>query len=327
MDNFTHSMAGWALGQTGLKKLTRKGLAALILGANMPDIDVFFDWVPWAPLATHRGFTHGLVGGVLLMPPILAWLLWQLDKWQVRRGHAFKSGLEMHFGWLLALSYLGALTHPLLDWQNTYAVQLLSPFSNLWFHNSALFIIDVWVWTGVAFAIWLSRKREKQQRPAWRSPPAIALTVVVAYIAVNGWIGAQARLAPTRGEPGLAPEVIIAGPQPALFWKRDVVWRTDGVIYQGTFDPFASTRELTSWTRIGPDNMDDPVARAALDATHPVRDFMRWSLLPMATVERGQCEATVIYEDARYLDIPNSDSFKREVTIPVAGTGCPANAS
>ena len=67
MDNLTHSLAGWALGQTGLKRRTRKGLAALILGANMPDIDVFFGNAPWDPLAIHRGFTHGFVGGVLLM--------------------------------------------------------------------------------------------------------------------------------------------------------------------------------------------------------------------------------------------------------------------
>ena len=32
---------------------SRKGLAALILGANAPDIDVFLQWVPWAPLATR----------------------------------------------------------------------------------------------------------------------------------------------------------------------------------------------------------------------------------------------------------------------------------
>ena len=32
MDNITHSLAGWALGQAGLKAQTRKGLAALILG-------------------------------------------------------------------------------------------------------------------------------------------------------------------------------------------------------------------------------------------------------------------------------------------------------
>ena len=57
----------------------------------MPDIDVFLGWVPWTPLATHRGFTHGLVGGVLVMPPILAGLLWLLDRWQVAAGSASKA--------------------------------------------------------------------------------------------------------------------------------------------------------------------------------------------------------------------------------------------
>src|SRR5918993_1096972 len=161
MDNLTHSLAGWALGQTGLKRTTRKGLAALVLGANMPDIDVFFGWVPWEPLATHRGFTHGLVGGVLLMSPLLAGLLWLLDRWQARQGAEFKSGLAMHFGWLVALSYIGALSHPLLDWQTTYSVQLLSPFSDKWFHTDTLFIIDVWLWAILGGTIWLSRRRER----------------------------------------------------------------------------------------------------------------------------------------------------------------------
>ena len=88
-------MAGWALGQAVLKTATRKGLAALILGANMPDVDVFFGNAPWDPLAIHRGFTHGLVGGVLVMPPILAGLLWLLDRSQLSRGVTFKSGLPM----------------------------------------------------------------------------------------------------------------------------------------------------------------------------------------------------------------------------------------
>src|SRR5918997_6952368 len=165
MDNITHSLVGWALGQTGLKTTTRKGLAALILGANMPDIDVFFGNAPWDPLAIHRGFTHGLVGGVLVMPPILAGLLWLLDRWQVSRGADFKSGLPMRFGWLVALAYLATLSHPLLDLLTTYSVQLLSPFSMRWFHADALFIIDVWVWTLLAGAIAWSRLREEKGRP------------------------------------------------------------------------------------------------------------------------------------------------------------------
>ncbi|MGH6658390.1 MAG: metal-dependent hydrolase, partial [Sphingomicrobium sp.] len=111
MDNLTHSLTGWALGQTGLKRKTRKGLAGLILGANAPDIDVFFQWVAWEPLATHRGVSHSLIGGVLLLPPLLAGLLWLLDRWQVQRGVRFKSGLVMHPWWLLALCYVGALSH------------------------------------------------------------------------------------------------------------------------------------------------------------------------------------------------------------------------
>ena len=184
MDNLTHSLAGWALGQAGLKTKTRKGLAALILAANMPDIDVFFGNAPWDPLAIHRGFTHGLVGGVLVMPPILAGLLWLLDRWQISGGKVFKSGLPMRFGWLVLLCYLGALTHPLLDLLTTYSVQLLSPFSNAWYHADGLFIIDVWVWLVLATAIGISKRRE-QRGEEWRRLPQAAIGLVLAYVGLN----------------------------------------------------------------------------------------------------------------------------------------------
>jgi hypothetical protein len=75
MDNVTHSLVGWTLGQTGLKRRTCKGLAALILGANAPDIDVFLGWVPWPSLATHRGLAHSFFGGVLVLPPLFVGIL------------------------------------------------------------------------------------------------------------------------------------------------------------------------------------------------------------------------------------------------------------
>ena len=179
MDNITHSLAGWTLGQAGLKTQSRKGLAALILGANMPDVDVFFGWVPWEPLAMHRGFTHGLVGGIVVMPPILFGLLWLLDRWQVRRGSAFKSGLAMRPATLLALCYLGAVTHPLLDLLTTYSVQLFSPFSDLWYHSDGLFIIDVWLWLLLGLSIFWSKLKEKRGGE-WRRPAQIAIGVTLA---------------------------------------------------------------------------------------------------------------------------------------------------
>ncbi|AKH41348.1 inner membrane protein [Altererythrobacter atlanticus] len=326
MDNFTHSLAGWALGQTGLKRKTRKGLAALVLGANMPDIDVFFSWVPWEPLAMHRGFTHGLVGGVLLMPPILAWLLWLLDRWQLRRGASFKSGLEMRFGWLVALSYAGAITHPLLDWQNSYAVQLLSPYSDLWFHNDSLFIIDVWIWCGLAFAIWLSRRRERRGDAQWGVPPAIALLTVVAYISANAAITGAAKAAPTYAAPYVTPDRIFVTPEPVLFWRRNLTWKKDGHVAWGEFDPLRKSGGLLSYTPAMPDNLSDPLVRQAMTANDDVEDFLQWSTMTVAEVERGDCTAIVRFGDARFAGRA-AGQFTRTVTLPLSGTGCPSPAS
>lgn len=329
MDNFTHSLAGWGLGQAGLKSKTRKGLAALILGANMPDIDVFFGWVPWLPLATHRGFTHGLVGGILIMPAMLAGLLWLLDRWQMSRGEAFASGLSMNMPWLVALSYLGALTHPLLDLQTTYAVQLLSPFSTQWFHTDTLFIIDAVIWTVLPLAIWWSRRRERQGLP-WRRPAIVGLVAVCGYIGLNGAISLSALqvLASLRGH---MPEAVYAGEEPVLFWKRALVWRDKGRIGRASYDPLRSLAGLYAIQPMVDDGMRDPVVRISLKTTSSLGPFLRWSTMPMAFVQRRGCEALVRFADARFLPIladagsrPRVSPFDNPpVRVPLAGEGCP----
>lgn len=316
MDNFTHSLAGWALGQTGLKRTTRKGLAALVLGANMPDIDIFLGWVPWLPLATHRGFTHGLVGGVLLMPPLLAALLWLLDRWQQSRGAIFKSGLPMRFGWLIALCYLGTLTHPLLDLQTSYSVQLLSPFDTRWFHAETLFIIDAVIWTILPLAIWFSRRRERRGAP-WQTPAIAGLLFVSAYVLLNGAISLLARDAVTRGTAYTRPDRLFAGEEPVLFWKRPMVWRQDGMIGRAMFDPLRNLAALSDIQAPVPDNLSDPLVRRAMTATPEIRQFMRWSTVPMARIERKGCTATILFSDARFGDPVPGDRFLRVVTLPI----------
>jgi inner membrane protein len=323
MDNFTHSLAGWALGQTGLKRRSRKGLAALILGANAPDIDVFFGWVPWAPLATHRGVTHSLVAGFLVLPILLAALLWALDRWQVKCRATFNSGLEMRFGWLVGLAYLGCLTHPLLDWQTSYAVQLFSPFSDLWFHNDSLFIIDVWVWSGLAFAIWLSRRREKRGEGDWRKPALVASIALVAYISANGVMSQFARRAPIAGPPRATPDVVVVSPEPVLFWKRNVFWRQDGTLSSGLLDPLVSPARLATFAVPVADGMDDPLARQIL-ATHPeLASFGRWSIMPMAVVTRERCTIGIAYDDARFALVPGRGRLGQSVTLPTGAPNCP----
>ncbi len=322
MDNLTHSLAGWALGQTGLKRKSRKGLAALIMGANAPDIDVFFGWVPWEPLATHRGITHSLIVGLWVMPLLTAGALWLLDRWQVGRGAEFGSGLEMRFGWLLALAFIGCLTHPLLDWQTVYAVQLFSPFDLRWYHADALFIIDVWIIMALAASIWLSRRRELRGALSWRTPARIGLATVAAYIAANGVIGTAARGAPRADAPYTDPETIVASPPPVLFWRRDVVWRRDNRIWRGRYDPTASLLYLIGQSGPVPDGMNDPrVLRAARDPG--ARKYLSWSILPVATVTETTCGTMVRFGDARYSD-RGASTLSRTVFLPSGGVGCGA---
>jgi inner membrane protein len=316
LDNLTHSLAGWALGQAGVKVKTRKGLAALILGANMPDIDVFLGNAPWDPLSIHRGFTHSLVGGVLLMPPILAGLLWLLDRWQARRGADFKSGLPMRFGWLVALSYLGTLTHPFLDLLTTYSIQLFSPLSSAWYHADALFIIDVWVWLLLALAIGISKRREQQGKD-WRQIPRTAIAILLVYIGVNLLIS-QSAFADVRRTSANA-ERIFASPPPVLFWKRDMVWQNGASYCRATYDPLGSGfQPLGSCT---PSNMGDPAVKDAIRRDPRLQKFLKWSILPQADIGRDRCSIRVSIGDARYGEGRRS-RLARESIIPTGEGSC-----
>ena len=316
MDNITHSLAGWALGQAGLKTASRKGLPALILAANMPDIDVFFGEFPWEPLAIHRGFTHGLVGGVLLMPPMLASLLWLLDRWQVSRGATFKSGLEMHFGRLVTLCYIGAVSHPLLDLLTTYSVQLFSPLSSVWYHADALFIIDLWLWLLLGLTIFWSKRCEKRGGD-WRRPVQTALTLALIYIAANLLLSERAFAAVRRATNGQA-EAIFASPPPLAFWRRNLVWRDGDCYRRSEFGPGG----IGPLSACAPDNLDHPAFRAAIRSDPQLPKFLRWSVLPEAAVARERCAIRITVGDARY-GFAGRSRLAHETVLPATGPGCP----
>lgn len=307
MDNLTHSLVGWAMAETGLKHRTRKGLAACLLAANMPDIDVFFGWAPWAPLAMHRGFTHGLVGGVLLMPPLLAGLLWLLDRWQAAKGRIAGDAPPMRFVWLVVLSYLGAITHPLLDLQNVYAVQLMSPLSERWFHTDGLFIVSPWLLALLGCGIWLARRGKSS------TPAIVALGSAALFIAANVGISMLAARAARMDGPYANPDRLFAAPEPLAFWRRDIVWREGGKIVFARYDPLQNPFGLTGHVPPQDDNMADPLVRRASTANDEVRDFLAWSQMPMAQLKRnGNC-TTITFGDGRFTGPAMSRNFNVSV--------------
>lgn len=308
MDNITHTLVGAVLAQTGLKRKTRKGAAALILGANAPDIDVFLGWVPWAPLATHRGFTHGLLAVLIIMPALTAGMLWLIDRWQARHGRDFAAPL--HMGWLFALCLIGCLTHPLLDWQTTYAVQWYSPFSTRWYHVDTLFIIDLWLWIALGATCYLSWRREKRGQE-WQRLPRVTLAATLAYVSMNAVITgrAEATMIEQQGE----VDRIAASPPPLAFWKRDLVSLSSGSYRWAHYDPLG--RGLRFVRGPEPSGMGDPAVMQAASASPVLDRFMHWSIMPIATVSRNGCETTVTVSDARYQQALTRGNFQHVLRL------------
>ncbi|MGC1271662.1 MAG: metal-dependent hydrolase [Croceibacterium sp.] len=229
MDNLTHSLIGAVIGQAGLKRKTGLAMPALVIGANIPDIDATCVIYGTQSLAMRRGLTHGPIAWVLL-PLVLAGLLYGWDRWQAGRGKRPPGRRPVRFGWLYLLSLIACLTHPAMDWMNNYGVRLLEPFSHRWFYGDVLFIIDVWLWLGLGFATWLSLRREKQAGGNWQGPARIALVAGLVYIGANAGLTTLAERQALTREP--YPHIAIANEVPVLFWRRELVTGNGDGIWQ-----------------------------------------------------------------------------------------------
>src|SRR5215831_12243905 len=78
MANLTHTLYGLALAKTGLQRVTPYATLTLIVGANLPDVDLLsLFWGQINYLHYHRTATHSLVGAVfgsLLLASLVYWL-------------------------------------------------------------------------------------------------------------------------------------------------------------------------------------------------------------------------------------------------------------
>lgn len=317
MDNLAHSLAGWALAEAGLKRKTGLATATLVLAANLPDVDalglLFNENLAW-----RRGWTHGPVAMLILPPLLVAAMIW-FDKWQGRRGTRPAKRPPLHRGWLLALAYIGWFSHPFLDFLNTYGIRLLMPFSERWFYGDVLFIIDLWLWIGLGLGVWLSRRRRRAQGEAPDRPARISLAVVAAYIAAMGASSVAAeRLAKRAAEArGLGPvRTVVASPVPVNPFKRRIAFANDTAYGFGVLN-WLSPTPLTLNPRLMPHNMGDPAIGEAR-RVKAARDFLIWSRMPFAQVEKTATGRRVTLGDARYSDGVGSRTFTQTVDLPPA---------
>lgn len=166
MDPIAHTLFGATLSEAGFRRKTALATTTLIIGANLPDIDglamlVSSDYA----LHVRRGWTHGILA-LMIWPFLLAGAMMGIDR-LLQRIKKERKGPPLNPGWLLAISFIGVWSHPLLDWLNTYGVRLLMPFSDTWFYGDTLFIVDPWLWLLTGAGVVLARSKSRPGIAGW----------------------------------------------------------------------------------------------------------------------------------------------------------------
>jgi inner membrane protein len=276
-------LAGALLGQMGLKRRSRFAMAACLLGANAPDIDVF------APLAFpvdgiefHRGPLHGVFAWPFLAAAIVI-ILSLFDRLRPLPSNA----IPFRPGPLFVVAFAAVLTHPFLDWLTTYAIALMAPLNWRWSSGNAIFIIDWVYWVlMIVGTIWSAiRWRRSSSHP--RRPAQIAGLIMLGYIAFN--LGESARVesatAAILRNRGIEPALIVAGPPPLAFWERTIQWRSADRFGSGTYD---FTDGLVIDAASEPLRLDDPKLARAKAHMRYVRSFLVWSRMPIVVEDGGR---------------------------------------
>lgn len=325
MDPLTHTLIGANLASTRLGERTALAGAALVIGANLPDVDAILYFTGHRDLALgfRRGWTHGILA-LFVLPVILTALLMLVAR--LRR-------ITVSPRWLLILSFVAILTHPFLDWLNNYGMRWLMPFRGTWSYGDSVYIMDPFLWL-VLGSGWLARRRATPvnlaiwgfftaalawivgQRSAsylaivaivaiallialvWRtdrSLAAAALSVAAIYIGARLAIHAVTANRIRREVPNV--QRLMASPHPIDPLRWDVVAQTTTGYRYGRFH----------WLRGGltlePDMLPLPENSPEWQAARQqpgIQGFLTWMRFPWYEIERTPAGTRVLIHDARY---------------------------
>jgi inner membrane protein len=176
MENVCHTLAGLAFARSGLSKTTPLATTALVVGANLPDVDLAWSSVRSALVYyhEHRGWTHSIAGFFVLTP--LLWIaLLVID----RAFRARRTGGGARPGPLLLAAALGVSSHILMDAANSYGIRPFLPWSDRWVYGDLWVIVDPWLWLILGGAVFLSGTGGRRRTIVWLMSAACAAAIVL----------------------------------------------------------------------------------------------------------------------------------------------------
>lgn len=297
MDPITHTMTGAVLARAGGDRLTPLATATLILGANAPDIDIYTVWTEtsFGSIAFRRGWTHGPYF-LTLLPFLITGLIVLWDRTVRRRRNPALDPVRP--AWVLALAALGTLSHPLLDWLNTYGIRFLMPFSGTWFSGDSVFIIDPYWWVLLGTTLWLARRGRSLE--AVRVAAAIAFAYPALLVALSAVGDRVARAeAEVAGIAGVTD--VLYQPRPAQPWAAELIAVTADAYHFGRYRWTGPVRATFGDTVIARGPWDDARVRAAMQDAD-VRDYLVWARYAWVRIDTTATgvPVAVVFGDARF---------------------------
>jgi inner membrane protein len=219
MDPFTHGMVGMAIGvlSQGGVSLTNGILAACTLGAIAPDLDIIAQcWGDLAYLKQHRVISHS-IPGILSISLIVAGVL--------KPFYPLNNYSDL-FYW----SFLGAFSHSILDFLNSYGVRILWPFSKkMWTANLLTLVDPVLITASLLIAFGKN----------WEAKGIFAFLFLVFYPLLRWAFRCQAKRIIENCLGHLSEEVkIIVLPSRCRFFKWDFIVKHSDWHLVGSLDLF-----------------------------------------------------------------------------------------
>jgi len=159
LDNLTHSIVGFGVGEVVHRSLPREAddaaqrvrhrllLLSCALASNFPDLDLFLTGRLPAPLGYllhHRGHTHTalwLLPQALLLVALL-WLCWPAARRLLADSTRARLGLGLSVGVGLAL-------HLAMDYTNSYGLHPWYPLDGRWLYGDMVFIVEPLFWVAI----------------------------------------------------------------------------------------------------------------------------------------------------------------------------------
>ena len=300
MDNLCHTLVGAALAEAGLARRKPLATATMLIGANLSDVDGFTYAFLDGPtsLEFRRGWTHGILA-MAVLPLLLAAAMVGFDQMVRRRRRTEK--IRARFRSLLVPAFVSVLSHPLLDFLNTYGVRFLFPFSKRWFYGDTLFIVDPWVWVALALGVGFSRAYRNRSPTLAVAPARIALGAVAGYVAIMMASSFAGRIAVRRAAAAAGlepPSRVLVAPVPVIPWRRLVVLERPEAYRYGTL-LWTPGPKIGLAPGVTPRNESQPAVEEAIRRRR-VRQFLVWARFPYFDVRKDGDTAIVTAGDARY---------------------------